>query len=72
MKLRKRSFPGTVSDAVTNRETANRRLARKAAAEGFVLLKNENHFLPLKKKSKSVFTVPVLSGRSRAEPDPVM
>lgn len=52
MKLRKRSFPGTVSDAVTERETANRRLARKAAAEGFVLLKNENHFLPLKKEFK--------------------
>ena len=52
MKLRKRPFPGTVSDAVTERETKNRKLARKAAAEGFVLLKNENHFLPLQKGIK--------------------
>lgn len=52
MKLRKRPFPGTVSDAVTGRETENRRLARKAAAEGFVLLKNEAHFLPLQKGIK--------------------
>lgn len=52
MKLRKRPFPGTVSDAVTEREIVNRRLARKAAGEGFVLLKNEEHLLPLKKGSK--------------------
>ena len=49
MKLRKRLFPGTTSDAVTERETKNRKLARKAAAEGFVLLKNDEHFLPLPK-----------------------
>ena len=47
MKLRKRGFPGSTSNEVTPRETANRLLARKAAAEGFVLLKNEDHFLPI-------------------------
>ena len=52
MKLRKRPFPGTISDAVTERETQNRKLARTAAAEGFVLLKNDAHVLPLPKGSR--------------------
>lgn len=49
MKQRKRGYVGTPSQAVSERETTNSSLARKAAAEGFVLLKNENHLLPLKK-----------------------
>ncbi len=52
MQLRKRGLVGQTTDAVTERETANRTLARQAAAEGFVLLKNEEHFLPLKKNTR--------------------
>ncbi len=46
--MKVRTFSGTKDAAVTERETANRRLARKAAAEGMVLLKNEKNILPLK------------------------
>lgn len=52
MKLRKRNFPGSVSNDVTERETANRNVARRAASEGFVLLKNEEKLLPLKRGIK--------------------
>ena len=52
MKVKARTFSGTTSNEVTQREIANRALARKAAAEGFVLLKNEGHFLPTPKGGK--------------------
>ena len=52
MKAKVRTFSGTTSNEVTQREIDNRALARKAAAEGFVLLKNEKHFLPAKKGGK--------------------
>ena len=47
MKLRKRGYVGTTSQAVTEREMVNGVLARRAASEGCVLLKNEAHLLPL-------------------------
>ena len=40
-KKRSRTYSGTTDDSPSERELANRRIARKAAAEGMVLLKNE-------------------------------
>lgn len=52
MKAKVRTFNGTTSPEVTQRETDHRKLAREAAAEGFVLLENKDHFLPLAKGIK--------------------
>ena len=46
MKLRKRGYVGTTSTVMSQREKDNAILAREAAAEGFVLLKNEAQTLP--------------------------
>ena len=47
-----RGFSGTKDPIISERELKNRELAREAAGEGMVLLKNENHFLPLKEGQK--------------------
>lgn len=47
-----KTLSGTTSNEVTQREKEHCVLARKAAAEGFVLLKNEEHFLPIAKGGK--------------------
>ncbi len=52
MKAKVRTFNGTTFPEVTQRETEHRKIAREAAAEGFVLLENKDHFLPLAKGSK--------------------
>lgn len=52
MKLRKRGYVGTTSEEISARELENAKLARKAAAEGFVLLKNEGNLLPIPEGSK--------------------
>ena len=43
---------GTQDIAERPYEIAHRQVARMAAAEGFVLLKNEDHVLPLKENSE--------------------
>lgn len=47
MKLKEKTFTGTKNAAVTAVETAHRKVARVAATEGFVLLKNEKQVLPI-------------------------
>ena len=45
--IKKRTFSGTRNPEISKRELKNRAVARKAAAEGMVLLKNEKGILPL-------------------------
>ncbi len=52
MNIKERKLTGTTSQEIVQWEVEHRELARTAAAEGFVLLKNENDILPLKMRGK--------------------
>lgn len=51
-KIKKRGFYGVSTHEVSAYEQPHRKISRKAAAEGIVLLKNENQVLPLKEGSR--------------------
>lgn len=52
MKIKELRYSGTASPEITEREIQHRNLARRAAAEGIVLLKNEKETLPIKPGDK--------------------
>lgn len=51
-KIKERSFSGHLSQGPEEYEKIHARISRKAAAEGIVLLKNEDRLLPVRKGSR--------------------
>ena len=69
--LKETKLTGTVSQDVQPYELRHRKVAKTAAEEGFVLLKNEHHILPVAKALSWLSTVQAPQIQSKAEPVPV-
>ena len=55
--IKKRPFYGKQTQEISAYEAPHREIARKAAAEGIVLLKNENNLLPVAPGIKKILVV---------------
>ena len=71
-KIKERSFSGRLSQEPEEYEKIHAAVSRKAASEGIVLLKNEEHLLPVRKGSRIALLEREPPGRSKEGPDPAM
>lgn len=72
MKIRKMQLTGITDQTEQTYEKEHREISRMAAAEGMVLLKNENQILPFLRGRRSPFTGQALLIWSKEGPAPAM